>query len=278
MTKKINLSKIFLIFILLLILGIISKFVIFSLNYPVQIPDSYHQIQMKIKPNTSEIKLADQLILELSKGMKKNELIAIIKRPEIEIDEYYEGNDLLSNVETVGIGSLEFHFDRNGNLKTVQRSYGKQVEFENYNIFYESINISYLFGWMLDGKGIMDGDVVMLSGFVLILLVIIGVVYYFIYEFKSKENKHIIVSRNILIIVNFVGFIFLFYRFYVFQKVFKDASTYYNIESLIRFLLGSHYWFIYPSFLFDIMIINFVFLLWIVWRENRILHRIPSNS
>ena len=152
----------------------------------------------------------------------------------------------------------------------VDRLYLDKIKDSNLEYLQEPFYFSYIFGGAFHGVNLLQGGSPMFGAFLLILIFFVGITFYFLGEFKYKKSLHFDISIYIFISIIFIGFLLLYFRFYTHQTLLTNELFLNYPDISIPVLIGGlRQWLIFPSFLFDIMVFNFIALLIVLWRKSR---------
>lgn len=266
---KVNMKSIFIVNILicslLFFLIILAGTMPWGVNDDVYIDSEYSRLSM-------EFKLLSELLPKINGQTNSYELQKIA----VETFNSIQNNVQMSagsqeEIDYFTIGDIQFYFDKKGYLERVERD---ELEFVNYSPKNELIttpSISYLFGKGNVIAKFNQGGGFMFIGLLIIATFLYAVIQYLRFEFRTKNLSEITKSSVALISVNFLCFVSLFFWNYQLDRGWffsGNTRTSISVEHLLKGINDSA---LYPSLLFDIMMVSIVLTFIVHWRHNQTL-------
>ena len=269
MKLKINPWRVSFFGLLAVILVISALFMSMVNGKGVNVPDRYSQTAPSEFYN--DLKNLVDILPYITKSINREEFDSILKQLKIQenIIEYVNSSDTLDKSISLRVGDLIFRFNAQGNLILVDRLYLNRIKDFDLTHLKKPFFCSYIFGGAFHGVDLLQGGTPMFGGFLLILAFFVGVIFYILGEFKYRKLRQLNLSIYIFILINFVGFLLMYFRFYTHQTLLTNELFWYYPDISIPVLIGGlRQWLIFPSFLFDIIVLNFISLIIVLWRKS----------
>jgi hypothetical protein len=165
---------------------------------------------------------------------------------------------------TYSLAGMHVRFDENGVLKTIFVDDSRRDQ-NSEAIFYNKKLNDYLF-WSYPFD---SGGFAMWRAVIYFFLAVAGILFYSIFEMGSKNPKHIFAAQQILVFVVFMGFADLFWHYSWQQIQIKHFAETAGSLPIATFLGAGKVWIVYPTYLMNIILVDFLMLLVISWRGKK---------
>ena len=116
------------------------------------------------------------------------------------------------------------------------------------------------------------GGTSMYNCLLFIFIIIVGLFFYLISEFKYSKLKYNFIAIMILVISNFWEYIYLYSHFRNRCMILDNELIRFPDYSSEVLRSGLYYWFIYPKFQLVIMSISFLLLIFILFRTKKLIN------
>lgn len=262
-----------LIFCIVILSFVIFVFLIFINTSGLSGSDSYMKRNQgaAVRDLKTVVKLFDKLAVE--NKLRRSDFFRLVKETSvIDTTEYLFIEDVnLDKPDIVHLDNIRVYFGEDGNYNKIERHGLDRISAdEKWPVV--SIPLSLTFGLLNSDYSFLEGGTAMLSGILLLIFLIIGMILLFFFIFGNRGPLKFYIAKAIFLSIHFLGFVFLLLRMKLHQEMLArylfNVYPFFSIESLVQ---GLHRWFVFPAFLFDIILVNFILIIIVLIMEKNIL-------